>query len=227
MSAHSGTVQMTDGGPRLVYSKARGLRSARLAEADDRTLLEELRQGDELALDELVRRKTQPLVQACFRILGDLEEARDVVQMTFLKVWNHRGDYDRRYSPNTWIYRIATNLSIDHLRSRQTRDRAHEPLKHHLRWHGRSRELGAQRDLDDAEVMEIFSELGEGLTDRQRAIFVLREIEGLSSREVSEIVGCRESTVRNHLFNARRILREALIERYPEYAGRHGREDSP
>lgn len=106
---------MTDGGPRLVYSK-RG--SEGLAEADDRELLEELRHDDEAALDELVRRKTQPLVQACYRILGDLEEARDVVQMTFLKVWNHRRDYDRRYSPNTWIYRIATNLSIDHLRSR-------------------------------------------------------------------------------------------------------------
>ena len=56
------------------------------------------------------------------------------------------------------------------------------------------------------------------MTEKQRLIFLLRETEGLDSGEVAEIAGCEESTVRNHLFNARKVLRQKLVERYPEYA---------
>jgi RNA polymerase sigma-70 factor (ECF subfamily) len=68
--------------------------------------------------------------------------------------------------------------------------------------------------------MGIFHELAAELTEKQRAVFLLREVEGMSSQEVADVVGCRESTVRNHLFNARKILRRELVARYPEYAPR-------
>jgi RNA polymerase sigma-70 factor (ECF subfamily) len=180
-------------------------------------LLAGLKRDDELALDELVRRKTQPLLQVAQRVLGDREEARDVVQMTFLRVWTHRQRYDGSFSPNTWIYRIATNLAIDQLRARRSRERATEPLLQHLRWQQDAAPAGAQRALRDAEVESIFQELAACLTSRQRVIFVLRELEGMASSEVGAIVGCRESTVRNHLFNARAVLRRELLRRYPEY----------
>ena len=73
-------------------------------------------------------------------------------------------------------------------------------------------------ELKEAEVERIFVELAAELTEKQRLIFLLRETEGLASAEVAEIAGCEESTVRNHLFNARKILRQKLVERYPEYA---------
>jgi RNA polymerase sigma-70 factor (ECF subfamily) len=189
------------------------------AETSDRDLLLAVREGEEAALAELIARKTKPLLQAAQRILGDLEEARDVVQVTFFKVWENRKKFDERWSPNTWIYRIASNLAIDHLRSRRSRERSHEPVRQHLR---QVADGGAQRDLSrlqHAEVAAIFRELASGLSAKQRMVFVLREIEGLSSPEVSQIVGCRESTVRNHLFNARKVLRRELCRRYPEYAG--------
>ncbi|MGH9362347.1 MAG: RNA polymerase sigma factor [Thermoanaerobaculia bacterium] len=189
------------------------------AEASDRDLLLAVRDGEEAALAELIARKTKPLLQAAQRILGDLEEARDVVQVTFFKVWENRRKFDERWSPNTWIYRIASNLAIDHLRSRRSRERSHEPVRQHLR---QVADGSAQRDLSrlqHAEVATIFRELASGLSEKQRMVFVLREIEGLSSPEVSQIVGCRESTVRNHLFNARKVLRRSVLERYPEYAG--------
>lgn len=202
--------------PRLAYSRAH--HREELESLDDRELLLRVQDSDEVALDELMRRKMQPLVQTAYRILGDREEARDVVQMTFVRVWEHRRSYRPRYSANTWIYRIATNLAIDHLRSRRSRERAVEPL----RWHLERRQDAAGRralgELGEREVTAIFDELAAGLTERQRVIFVMRELEGQSSAEVAEIVGCRESTVRNHLFNARKILREALLRRYPEYA---------
>jgi len=117
--------------PRLVFSE-RDERQRWIA-ASDLELLEGLRGDSERALDELVRRKTPALVQVAFRVLGDLEEARDVVQVSFLRMWEHRARFDARWSPNTWIYRIVTNLSIDHLRSRKSRERHQEPYRHHLR----------------------------------------------------------------------------------------------
>jgi RNA polymerase sigma-70 factor (ECF subfamily) len=197
-------------------------RTARPAwqELTDRDLLLALRDGSEAALNELIGRKTRPLVQLAQRILGDAEEARDVVQVTFFKVWENRRKFDDRWSPNTWIYRIASNLAIDHLRARRSREKSSEPVRQHLRQVADGR---AQRDLsrlEQGEVAAIFRELATGLSEKQRLVFLLREVEGLSSQEVAEIVGCRESTVRNHLFNARKQLRRELVRRYPEYASR-------
>jgi RNA polymerase sigma-70 factor, ECF subfamily len=192
------------------------------AEASDRDLLMAVRSGEESALNELIGRKTKPLLQLCQRILSDAEEARDVVQVTFFKVWENRGKFDDRWSPNTWIYRIASNLAIDHLRSRKSREKSHEPVRQHLRQVADGR---AHRDLSrlqQTEVSMIFRELSAGLSEKQRMVFLLRELEGLSSPEVAEILGCRESTVRNHLFNARKHLRRELLRRYPEYAGGFG-----
>jgi len=202
--------------PALVYSATR--QRAAWSARSDAELLEGLRGGDELALDELIVRKTRPLVQVAARILGDEEEARDVVQLAFLRLWDHRERYDTRYSPNTWIYRITTNLAIDHLRSRKSREKTHEPVRLQLQ---RTQDDSFRRDLSQLqhrEVGEIFRELATELSEKQRMVFLLREVEGLSSQEVAEIVGCQESTVRNHLFNARRVLRRELVRRYPEYA---------
>jgi RNA polymerase sigma-70 factor, ECF subfamily len=202
----------------LVYSRRQSRQSPPWAEVSDRDLLFALREGDEAALNELIGRKTKPLLQLVTRILGDLEEARDVVQVTFFKVWENRAKFDERWSPNTWIYRIASNLAIDHLRSRRSRERSQEPVRQHLRQVADGR---AHRDLSrlqQGEVAAIFRELAGALSEKQRMVFLMREVEGLSSPEVAAILGCRESTVRNHLFNARKYLRGELLRRYPEYA---------
>jgi RNA polymerase sigma-70 factor (ECF subfamily) len=197
------------------------------AEASDRELLLGVREGEEAALNELIGRKTKPLLQLCQRILGgDVEEARDVVQVTFFKVWESRRKFDDRWSPNTWIYRIASNLAIDHLRSRKSRERSHEPVRQHLRQVADSRASRDLSRLQQSEVAAIFRDLSAGLSEKQRMVFLLREIEGLSSPEVAEILDCRESTVRNHLFNARKYLRKELLVRYPEYAGSWGLEEA-
>ena len=108
--------------PTLVYSRDRELK-----EASDKELLEALRDGDKAALDQLVERKTEPLLKLAYRIVNDSEEARDIVQVTFLRLWQNRDRFDNRWSPNTWIYRIAADLAIDHLRSRNSRQQ--EPVQ--------------------------------------------------------------------------------------------------
>ena len=192
------------------------------ADVSDRDVLLAVRDGDESAFNELISRKTRPLIQLVQRIVGELEEARDVVQVTFFKVWENRHKFDAKWSPNTWIYRIASNLAIDHLRSRRSREKSDEPVRQHLRQvTGGHAESDLSR-LQQNEVAAIFRELSTGLSEKQRMVFLLKEVEGLSSAEVAEVLSCRESTVRNHLFNARRYLRRELMRRYPEYAAGFG-----
>lgn len=208
----------------LVYSSRQAPLPQRApwAEASDRDLLLAVRDGDEPALNELIGRKTKPLLQLCQRILGDLEEARDVVQVTFFKVWENRRKFDERWSPNTWIYRIASNLAIDHLRSRKSREKSQEPVRQHLRQVADTRADGDLSRLSQSEVAAIFRELSGSLSAKQWMVFSMRELQGLSSTEVAQALRCRESTVRNHLFNARKVLRRELLRRFPEYAGGFG-----
>lgn len=200
--------------PSLVRSSSN--HRASWEESSDRDLMKALRHDDESALDELIVRKSPGLMGVATRMLGDPEEARDIVQITFVRVWEHRLEFRDRWSPNTWIYRIATNLAIDHLRARQRRDRAMVVAGSTLRAVDSERKSLAE--LQQREVREILLKIVDCLSDRQRAVFVLRAIEGFDTKEVAKILGCRASTIRNHLFVARRKLRRELEVCFPEYA---------
>lgn len=202
--------------PFLAYTSRH--RRERLAELSDRELLAAVAADEEDAFDQLVERKAGQLLQLAYRMVGDREEARDLVQLAFVKAWENRHRYDPKWAPNTWLYRIASNLSIDFLRSKGSRDRQDEPVRAHLHEVASAGERRRRAGFESREVDAILDELLTALTERQRSVFVLRELEGLTSAEVGAILGCRGSTVRNHLFAARRVLREELRDRYPEYA---------
>lgn len=170
--------------------------------------------GDRRSFDELVEAKREKVVRTAYRVLGDLEDARDVAQQVFLTLWRSLDAYDPRRRFDTWLYRVTVNAAIDHLRSRGSRpdDRSLRSVPEH-----RTPRIGAvgDRSLRAREIRDAFADLSRGLPPQQRAAFVLREIEGLATREVAEILEVTESTVRNHLLLARRALRRGLTERYP------------
>jgi RNA polymerase sigma-70 factor, ECF subfamily len=198
------------------------------ASVSDRDLLLAIRADDEGAFKELIGRKTKPLLQLAQRILGEVEETRDVVQVTFFKVWENRRKFDTRWSPNTWLYRITSNLAIDYLRSRRCREKGDEPFRAHLLQVAEIQQNDDLSRLELCEIEAVFREIASELTDKQRVAFLLKELEGLSSQEVAEIMNCRLPTVRNHVYNARRHLRRELMRRYPEYGssfGFHGDEE--
>jgi len=172
--------------------------------------------GDEEAFAQLVRRHSPGLHRAVARILGDDTEAWDVVQMAFLRAWQRLDRYDPRFSFTTWLYRIGTNLAIDLLRSRSSRERAHKAgAEHHLRLVGEGESAGSR--FDSRETEAVLRRLVGVLTPQQRSAFVLREMQGLDTSEVAEILGCTATTVRNHVFQARKALQVAIKERFPEY----------
>ncbi len=183
---------------------------------NDPEWIQSAREGDEDAYAELVRRHSGGLHRAVARILADDAEAWDVVQMAFLKAWQKLDRYDPRYSFSTWLYRIGTNLAIDLLRSRTSRERAHKAgTEHRLRVIGSGEGAGAR--VDKGEADDVLRQLVRVLTPQQRSAFVLREMEGLETAEVADVLGCSATTVRNHIFQARKALRRELRERFPEY----------
>ncbi|HTO87486.1 MAG TPA: RNA polymerase sigma factor [Thermoanaerobaculia bacterium] len=197
----------------LVYSQERRKREA--AEASDRQLVSWARAGDTLAFEALVARKTPAVISIARRIVGNLEDARDVAQMAFLRIWERLEHYDEAYSFNTWLYRITTNLSIDFLRSARSRERAHGATLHLVRQREEASGFQTTRAAEDGELARLFERVSERLSGKQKAAFVLREMEDCDTREIAEILRCGESTVRNHLFNARRILRREIQRLHP------------
>ena len=199
----------------LVYSQQKERRE--VAELPDRDLAIKAREGDMVCFETLVTRKTPSVVSLARRIVGNGEDARDVAQMVFVRVWGEIHRYDSRYSLNTWLYRIATNLSIDFLRSSRSRERAHGATLHLVREREEATAGDATRTAEDAELSQLFEAVSCRLSEKQKAVFVLREMQDCETREIAEILGCGESTVRNHLFNARRILRKEMERLYPEF----------
>ncbi len=183
---------------------------------DDREAAAAARGGDEQAFARLVERHSGGLHRAVARILNDDTEAWDVVQMAFVRAWQRLESYNPQYSFATWLYRIGTNLAIDLLRARSSRERAHQAgMDHRLRLIG-DREPISER-VDGHEIDRILGQLVDSLTPQQRGAFVLREVEGYDTAEVATMLGCSPTTVRNHVFQARKVLRKELTTRFPEY----------
>jgi RNA polymerase sigma-70 factor (ECF subfamily) len=202
----------------LVYSQDR--RREESERESDRQLALLARDGDLVAFESLVARKTPAVISVARRILGNTEDARDVAQMVFLRVWEQLGRYDEQYSFNTWLYRITTNLAIDLLRSTRSREKAHGATLFLIRARQEGSADDASRLAEDAELSRLFHRISGAMSGKQKAAFVLREMEDRDTREIAEILGCGESTVRNHLFNARRVMRRELARIYPALLGR-------
>jgi RNA polymerase sigma-70 factor, ECF subfamily len=184
-------------------------------QSDDRQLVDASLAGDTAAFEELVRRKTTKVYSVCYRVVGNPEDAKDVSQLVFLKLWENLAKYDPAYAFDTWLYRMVTNVAIDYLRNRQSREAA---VNSNLRLVRTATDAEQSALLQKKEIERVFTEVSSALSPKQKTIFVMREMEDISSAEISRILGCRESTVRNHLFNARKLLQQQLQNRFPEYA---------
>ncbi len=184
-------------------------------EPDDRQLVETIRAGEADAFETLVRRKTSKVYALCYRIIGNAEDAKDISQLVFLKLWENLGKYDPQYAFDTWLYRMVTNVAIDFMRNKQSRDNA---VNSNLRLVKTAEDAEQGVIVQRKEVENVFNEIANVLSPKQKTIFVMNQMEDLSSADIAKVLGCRESTVRNHLFNARKLMQAQLKQRFPEYA---------
>jgi RNA polymerase sigma-70 factor (ECF subfamily) len=110
---------------------------------------------------------------------------------------------------------MVTNVAIDFMRNKQSRDNA---VNSNLRLVKTAVDPEQTVTVQRKEVESVFNVVSNVLSPKQKTIFVMSEMEDLRSSEIAKILGCRESTVRNHLFNARKLMQVQLRKRFPEYA---------
>ena len=186
---------------------------------NDQDLVERAADGDLDAFTRLVESRRDRVFRIARHLVGDDELARDVAQDVFIRLFRviHRFRKGGRFDP--WLHRMTIHLGIDALR----RERPHRQTASLDEMSAGQPETiasprpGPSQALGTEEVRRLFAELSRRLGRRQRAAFILREIEGLSTQEVAEALGTSESTVRNHILQARKVLQKALRERFPEY----------
>src|SRR5712692_7608880 len=184
-------------------------------EPDDRQLIQIIREGEPEAFEQLVRRKTTKVYSLCYRIIGNAEDAKDISQLVFIKLWENLEKYDPQYAFDTWLYRMVTNVAIDFMRNRQSRENA---VNSNLRLVKTSADPEQGVIVQRKEIEAVFQEVSAGLSPKQKTIFVMNQMNDMPSAEIAKVLGCRESTVRNHLFNARKTMQQQLEKRFPEYA---------
>ena len=184
--------------------------------------LKDLRSGDREAFAEMVDAYSPQLYRLALRMLGNPQEAEDVLQETFINAFRHLKDFEGRSQLSTWLYRIAANQALMRLRKNEPDlVSVDEPVE--LDDGGSMpRQLKDWCCLPEADFMtsEAQAQLDEAigeLSSALRAAFVLRDLQGLSTRETSEILQISESAVKTRLLRARLELREKLSD---YFAGR-------
>lgn len=147
------------------------------------------------------------LYRFAFRLLGNNEEAKDVVQEVFIKVWNGRETLSEVQNMEAWCMRITKNMSLDRLR--QQKRRPTDPLDKGLQVSSNGLSPSESTEMD--ERMKRIGELMLELPEKQRDVMHLRDVEGYSYNEICEILEIDMSQVKVSLFRARNAVREKLL----------------
>jgi RNA polymerase sigma-70 factor (ECF subfamily) len=187
---------------------------------DDTMLVREAQRGNRVAFEELVRHYDQAVLRLALHLTGSESDAQDVYQDAFLKAYKNIANFRFECSFYTWIYRIVTNLCLDHLRKRQVRKEdapvATDPSgeTYDVLDQVPDGRAGAnpERDLMRRELGSRISRALERLTPRERMVFELKHYQGLKLRTVGEILHTTEETAKNTLFRATQKLRGALAD---------------
>jgi RNA polymerase sigma-70 factor (ECF subfamily) len=185
-------------------------------ELDDKTLVVRCKGGDQDAYRQLVQRYQRKVYGVAFGMLHNAEDAMDVTQEAFIRVHRYIDRFKGTSSFFTWLYRITVNLCIDHLRKvnkAQTVDyddaisHADEGSEQLRPW---SADMSPGRAMDRKEMREMIEKALESLSPNHRAVILMREMEGLSYKEMASAMKCSKGTIMSRLFHARRRMQEAL-----------------
>ena len=179
----------------------------------DRALVAGARSGDGDAFRALVERHSRSLFRLAFRMTGNRQDAEDVVQEALLRAYRQLGRFDERASFGTWLYRIATNCSLDLVRARKRRnehfavpeDGAADPVTTLP-----ALDPTPERTALSGELRQRVAEAMNELSETERAAFVLRHYEGMHIEEVGRVLDCQPGAAKHSVFRAVQKLRRAL-----------------
>ena len=174
----------------------------------DIELINRCKAGDKTAFRIVVQNCQGMVYSLSLKMLADVEEAKDVVQDTFIKVWQNMASYDDRYSFNTWVYTIASRICLDRLRKvrpigpAETDERVFEQV---------ADDNDPERQLESSEWVSVIRVMADGLSGKQKLVFTLSQLEGLDTAQITEITGLDADQIKSNLYAAKKNIRERLI----------------
>lgn len=173
-------------------------------------IIHECKAGSKQSFKLLMLSLSDYVFTHAFRILNHEEDAKDIVQETFIRVWKHIENYNEEIKITTWIYKIATNLCLDKLRANRRKSEISINDSEKLLNACMAENLNEQ--INNKELADIILQLSENLTPKQKIVFVLKDIEGLETDEIQEISGMDKAQIKSNLHLARQQIRKKLIQ---------------
>jgi RNA polymerase sigma-70 factor (ECF subfamily) len=176
----------------------------------DLDLMRRVQEGEMVSYNTLVNRYKDRLFNVLYRMLSSEDEANDLLQETFLRVWQHKMSYDFRFAFSTWIYTIALNLARNELRRRKK-------IKF-LDIFDFADKLTAKEEKKDtsANLKTLLESEMKRLPEKYKTAFLLRDVDNLSYEEIAQVLGVPLGTVKSRVNRARAILRTRLKPRLEE-----------
>ena len=168
----------------------------------DPGLIERCKRGDRMALEQLLGEYQRPVYNAAYRIVGNTDDAADVTQAVFLKVFERLDQYDPKYKFFSWIYRIAINESINYI----NRVRKQQPLGDNEV----AATSGPEELVQEADLCRTIQDGLLQLQETHRVVVVLKHFSDCSYKEISDILHIPEKTVKSRLYSARQIMKGNL-----------------
>lgn len=186
---------------------------------DENTLIRAAQRGDSSAFESLVRSYDASVLRMAYNLLRSEEDARDIYQEAFLRVYRNLSKFRFDCSFSTWLYRIVANLCLDQIRKRKVRREETSAVstgsgeldRFEFLEEGRA-DVDPQRQLLSAEVSQRIQDVLNQLTPRERLVFEMRHYQGLRLRAIGEALGVTEEAAKNCLFRATQKMRSALGE---------------
>ncbi len=200
----------------MEFASKASTQSTAVSEADELSLIRRAQEGDRAAFDVLIRLYDQNVLRLAMQVVGSPEEARDLYQEAFLKVYRSIRHFRAEAKFSTWLYRVVMNVCLDHLRRQSTRKEVAAPVAQD----GEPeffQTVADERPTLDPERATRSKEIGERiqaalgrLNPRERMVFELKHYQGMKLRAIGEICKTSEQTVKNSLFRATQKLRTEL-----------------
>jgi RNA polymerase sigma-70 factor (ECF subfamily) len=186
-----------------------------LTAASDRELVATAVSGVEGSFEELVRRYQRPISAYVYRMVGNYESALDLTQEIFIKVYSSLRRYREEFKFSTWIYKIAHNSAVDHLRRNATREQSLVvgPEGDQFDLPVESTHLTPEQESERKERRGEIESVVRTLPANYRELIILRHSQDLSYEEIVDVTGLPLGTVKNRLFRAREMMRQQFIER--------------
>ncbi len=185
---------------------------------NERLLLKRAKKGDVDAFEQLIEKYQKKVYNIALKMLGNKEDAYDMSQEVFIRVYRSIDKFKEQASLSTWIYKITTNVCLDEIRRRKNRftvsidddmELNDSKVKRQIEYDGPSPEI----IVEENELREIINKSIQQLPEQYRVVTILRDIQGFSYEEIANILDVPQGTVKSRINRARAMLRDILYEK--------------